>query len=406
MTFFVTLWKTNNQYIQIFYSNFNLIANKIQTENVISDFWIADEEDKNGLSILVEENGVPLKNLRAKETQKIRKKQFKKLENKAREDGIDTTTSPVSVEQYYSPVYKWKEAGSVYYGQIYSFLTEQGYRSLWLIQTFSNAQSEQLKIGLFFFLIDIGGIFLLYWVSVWFVGHSLKPVEENKKKQEEFIASASHELRSPLAVIKANLSLMKQEKERTEPCSQQIEKECNRMAHLIEDMLLLASTESGRWKVNVETVDVETLLIETYETYFSLCKEKNLRLEIDLPEEEMKHMRGDFMRMKQVLSILMDNALRFSKEGGHIVLRGSMRSSGKRKICIEVEDHGSGILEEKKECIFERFYQADSARSDKQHFGLGLSIAKQLVLLQQGVILCNDTKGGGATFSLYFLEIN
>ena len=406
LTLFVSSWKTRDNYMQTFHNNFNTIVSKLQIENTIKNLWVASQENKNHLIISIEENGIPLQLLREEKTQKLRKQQIDKLREFAKKDGIDASLSPVSVEEIRSRVYKWEEDSSFYYGQILIFSTDNGYRSLLCIEKFPNAKLNQIKTEAFFLLIDLLGIFLLYCVSVWFVGHSLKPLEENKRRQDEFVASASHELRSPLAVIKANLSLVKKQEEKKEVCLEQIGKECNRMAHLIDDMLLLASIDTGNWNVDLKTVEVENLIIETYETYLPLCKEKKIVLEIDLPEEEIKNMKGDMIRMKQVLSILMDNAIRFSKEGSKIVLRGNMLNMGKRKILLEVEDYGEGISLEKKEFIFERFYQEDKSRSDKNHFGLGLSIAKQLVVLQQGTIVCRDTKGGGATFSLYFLEMN
>ncbi|MFA9465830.1 MAG: sensor histidine kinase [Velocimicrobium sp.] len=406
LTLFVTAWRMEDMYKQTFYNNFNVISSKVQLDNTISNLWIASQEDKNHLVIAIEENATPLKQIGAKKNQIMKKKQVEKLRDFAKKDGVDPSIWPVSVEEIRSKVYQWKEASSFYYGQILIFATESGYRSVSLVEKFSDARKKRIEVVVAFLLIALFGIFLLYSVSVWFVKKSVKPLEENKKRQDEFVASASHELRSPLTVIKANLSFMKTQEEMSERCMDQINKECSRMTLLIEDMLLLASTESGSWKVEMNMVEVEHVMIETFETYLPLCKEKAIALVIDLEEEEMKNMKGDKNRVMQVLAILMDNAIRFSQKGSEITLRGKLLSHGKRKILLEVEDHGIGIFPERRELVFERFYQEDTSRSDKNHFGLGLSIARQLVMLQQGTIVCKETKGGGTTFSLAFLEMD
>ncbi len=406
LALFVSFSNTQNNYKQTFHNNFSVVVSKLQLENTITNQWIALQEDKNHLIICMEENGVKLKFLRARENQILREQQLEKLRAFARKDEIDSSLPPVSVEEIRSDVYQWEEDSSLYFGQVLIFSTSNGYRSLLLIEEFPNAKTEKMREVILFLLIDFFGMILLYWVSVWFVGQSLKPIKENKKRQDEFVAAASHELRSPLAVIKANLSLMKKEEEKQENSIEQIGKECNRMALLIEDMLLLASTDAGNWKMENQSVEADNLLIETYESYLPICREKKITLQIDLQEEEIKQIKGDPIRLKQVLSILMENAMRFSKEGSTIVLRGRMLIGGKHKVLLEVEDHGIGIPAEKRELVFERFYQEDVSRNDKSHFGLGLSIAKQIVTLHRGTIACKETNGGGATFSLCFLEID
>lgn len=208
LALFVSFSNTQNNYKQTFHNNFNVVVSKLQLENTISNQWIASQEDKNHLIICMEENGVRLKFLRARENQILREQQLEKLRALAKNDKIDSALPPVSVEEIRSDVYQWAEGSSLYYGQVLIFSTSNGYRSLLLVEEFPNAKTEREKEQILFLLIDLVGLFLLYWVSVWFVGQSLKPVKESKKRQDEFVAAASHELRSPLAVTKANLSMI------------------------------------------------------------------------------------------------------------------------------------------------------------------------------------------------------
>lgn len=99
--------------------------------------------------------------------------------------------------------------------------------------------------------------------------------------------------------------------------------------------------------------------------------------------------------MKQVITILLDNAISYTPAGGTVILKCSETA---KAYCIEVVDNGIGIDDTAKKRIFDRFYRADDSRTSKAHFGLGLSIAKEIVELHYGTILVSDTKGGGATF--------
>ena len=118
---------------------------------------------------------------------------------------------------------------------------------------------------------------------------------------------------------------------------------------------------------------------------------------MDLGEESYPKLHTDQERLFQILSIFLDNAVSYTPENGHIELRVKQSSKG---ITFLVIDHGTGIAEEDKPYIFQRFYCADKSRTDKSHFGLGLSIAEELSKMLSGNIGFKDTIGGGATFLL------
>lgn len=246
-------------------------------------------------------------------------------------------------------------------------------------------------------LLDCLGIAALFLVSSWMVNKSLKPVEESRRRQTEFIAAASHELKSPLAVIRANASAVMVEPERAEHFTKGIEKECSRLAALIEDMLLLASVDTRSWKIRKELLDMDTLLIEVYDLFYPFCREQGKDLQLKLQGDILPKAEGDRERIKQILAVLIDNAVTYTVENDTILLLGYVK---KNRIYLEVEDHGPGVVTEKKNEIFERFYRADKARKVKTHFGLGLSIARELTELHGGSITVSDTKGGGATFTV------
>ena len=294
-----------------------------------------------------------------------------------------------------------------YYGTILVFPTARSYQSLTLLGYRTPGIVLLKDQGPRFLLFDLLGIAALFLVSWYFVGKSLEPVEVSRKRQNEFIAAASHELRSPLAVIESSVTAIAAAEEssaapRSAECLEKqtqylknIRAECSRMAALVGDMLLLASTDAGSWSVKRETVDMDTLLIETYELYEPVCRSSGIRLFLDLPEETLPHITGDSFRLKQLLTILLDNAVSYTPEDRGITISAVVNG---KELTISVADQGCGIPPEARAHIFDRFYRGDSSRTDKRHFGLGLSIAKELAVLHGGRISVGETEGGGATF--------
>ena len=144
---------------------------------------------------------------------------------------------------------------------------------------------------------------------------------------------------------------------------------------------------------------MDTLLIDLLESVQPACREKGISLHLELPSEALPHVWGDPDRIRQIFMVLLDNARYYTPSGSSIFLQAQVDKK-KHFLYFQVEDEGCGISQENKPYVFDRFYQADSARSDKQHFGLGLSIAKELVLLHHGTITLSDTPKGGCCFTV------
>ncbi len=169
------------------------------------------------------------------------------------------------------------------------------------------------------------------------------------------------------------------------------------MSSLIDDMLLLSGMEAHTWSVEMRSAELDTLLLETFEAFEPVAAEKSIRLSIKLPETALPPCACDPGRIRQVLSILLHNAVSYTPEQGHICL--SLAYDGKfYRICVA--DNGIGISDYEKPRIFDRFYRADRSRNQKGHFGLGLSIASEIIKAHQGKILVGDTPGGGSTFTI------
>lgn len=253
---------------------------------------------------------------------------------------------------------------------------------------------EQLPMYLAIWIVTLLCVSL---VSRFLLKKALEPTERVMQSQKEFVASASHELKAPLAVIVANVENMQHEaqNEGLQGNLKVIDSECMRMSRLIKDMLLLASSDAEKWTIHTSEVNVDTLLISLYEAYEPRCMKKKIKLTLDLGEELFPVIMTDKERLFQLLSIYLDNALHYSPEGKEIQIRVDMSS---KELTFWIVDHGIGVEEKVKPFIFDRFYCADQSHTDKSHFGLGLSIAKELARMLQGKIGMEDTPGGGASF--------
>ena len=164
------------------------------------------------------------------------------------------------------------------------------------------------------------------------------------------------------------------------------------------DMLLLASSDAGSWSIKQETVDMDTLLIETYELFEPVCQSSQIRLFLDLPEETLPHVNGDASCLKQLLTILLDNAVSYTPANKKITISAAVNG---KEITVSVADQGGVIPADVRAHIFDRFYRVDKARSrESGGTGLGLSIAREIVQRHHGTIALAPHEGPGTTIRL------
>lgn len=273
----------------------------------------------------------------------------------------------------------------------------QGYKVILMFQQKKVMDLLILQLPLY------GLLWIASLLGVSFLSHALlkkalRPTELVLKSQKEFVASASHELKSPLAVIVANIEVLKNsDKQNTQiqKAMSIVDFECMRMSKLINDMLLLAASDAKTWTPHVSEVDIDTLLVTLYEAYEPMCIKKDISLQLDLSKESYPVLHTDKERCMQILHVFMENALAHTKHTTLIQIQTTIKAN---TITISIIDHGDGIKDEQKALIFNRFYCGDASHSKKSHFGLGLSIAKELATMLHGEIGCRDTLGGGATF--------
>lgn len=247
---------------------------------------------------------------------------------------------------------------------------------------------------------DILGVALLGIFFWFYTRRMLRPLSTNRRKQTEFIAAASHELRSPLTVMLSCLSSMKgASAEESEHFAEMILSEGKRMGRLIDDMLTLSHSDGSHFTISKTNVELDTLILSACEKFEPLALRKNISLDFSLPDSLSAPYACDRERIEQVLWILLDNALSYTPENGRVCLTLTETPD---RLCIRVEDNGPGIPDSEKEAVFDRFYRCDQSHKDKEHFGLGLSIAREIVHMHRGKIWAEDTPGGGASFVVLF----
>ena len=226
---------------------------------------------------------------------------------------------------------------------------------------------------------------------------TLGRLEQLFTSQQRFLADVSHELRTPLTVIKGNVDLMRRMKKVDEESLDNIEDEADRLTRLVGDLLLEAQAESGKLPLHFAPLELDTLLLEVFKEMRVLARE---RVHLKLPEIDQIMINGDRDRLKQVLINLISNAIKYTPQGGEVVLSLGKISNKARLI---VRDTGQGIPAEDLPHIFERFYRAEKSRTRSKigGFGLGLSIAYWIVNRHGGQIEVDSREGKGTTFCIY-----
>ncbi|HZZ14733.1 MAG TPA: heavy metal sensor histidine kinase [Candidatus Sulfotelmatobacter sp.] len=216
----------------------------------------------------------------------------------------------------------------------------------------------------------------------------------------EFTADASHELRTPIALIhtEAELALRRSRNESEyREALQQILVEADRTAKLIEELLALARADSGREALNIQSIDLAALLKESASKWSQVASLRNLQFEDRLPGPRLPVM-GDASALRRVIDILLDNAFKYTPMPGKVTLSAEERNG---RVIVNVEDTGVGIAPGDRDRIFERFYRVDKARSrELGGAGLGLAIAQWIVHLHKGTITVNSEPGAGSVFQV------
>lgn len=250
-----------------------------------------------------------------------------------------------------------------------------------LVAFMDNTVVNERAMTLFRYTLSFGGVALIlfFYLSVYLARKIVKPLEESYHKQKQFISDAGHELKTPVSVISANAELLSREIGDNQ-WLQNIQYENERMGMLVGQLLDLARTENVT--PQMEHIDFSRLVAGEVLPFESVAFEKGLVLNSNIAN--VISVEGNSTQLKQIVSILLDNAIRHSKEQGEVWLTLT-KEHGFAK--LSVINQGDEIPAEHREHIFERFYRVDTARNgEDKHYGLGLAIAKAIIISHKGYI--------------------
>lgn len=230
--------------------------------------------------------------------------------------------------------------------------------------------------------------------------YDVTQLEHLERVRQEFLSNVSHELRTPLTSILAFVETLEDGAIKDEENNQRflgvIRKNAQRMRRLIDDILELSFIESGNIEINAKKIALASLIRDVFTNLSSKAETHKIKLENEVAEDV--YIVADSVRLEQMLTNLIDNAVKFNSEKGTVTVRFEFKYE--RNI-ISISDTGEGISNEHLQRIFERFYRTDRARSrDIGGTGLGLAIVKHLARLHGGEISVHSVLGKGSTFSI------
>lgn len=247
-----------------------------------------------------------------------------------------------------------------------------------------------------------------FCAAYFLAGRAIAPLNEALLRQKRFVSDASHEIKTPLTVIKSEIEVAlldgsSSKKELTEVLESTLH-EIQKIENLTNQFLALSRLENKNIKVKSEKTNLNDLAHEVVATFNKIAKKEKIDLILDLDKANDFYVKTDKVLLAQVISIILENAIKYTPEGGKVYIK----TQKGRVATISIKDTGVGIPKESMPYIFDRLYQAETSRSftRKKGYGLGLSIAKSLSELLNISIYAKSKEGVGTTFTLCFKTPN
>ncbi|MFO0920395.1 MAG: HAMP domain-containing sensor histidine kinase [Candidatus Saccharimonadales bacterium] len=266
------------------------------------------------------------------------------------------------------------------------------------IQDSYNKATDEIIKNLFLmnmFVMSLGGI-----LSYSLAKKTLEPIERVHQSQARFSSDASHELRTPISVMRTEIEVALKNKslslnDAKEVLTSNLE-EVDRLSRMIDTLLSLSRLQAE--EVQLTKFSLNKLSDEIISDYANLSKGKDIKIVKDL---ELITMKSNKDYLGRAISILIDNAIKYSPEGSTVTIKSSIESN--HKVHISVTDQGSGIKPKDQAKIFDRFYRGEESRTKNNvdGVGLGLSLAKEIVTRLKGQIVLQETSTKGSTFAIY-----
>jgi signal transduction histidine kinase len=267
----------------------------------------------------------------------------------------------------------------------------------YVVQVIQLRSAEQRTLNTLLLVLVGGGVAVLLLAAVVgfvYAGSALVPIRESLRRQREFAADASHELRTPLTIVRGSVEDLRRHAD--QPVREvgealgDIESEVDHLTGLVEDLLLLARSDSGAVELRRDAVDLDEVAGEALQRLRSVADARGVALQLDAAPARLT---GDPDRLRQLIAILVDNAVRHSPAGGRVTVHVSPSPP-----TVRVDDQGKGIRPEDLPHLFDRFWRAADAPSGGT--GLGLSIAAWIAEHHGGTLRASNRPAGGASFEV------
>lgn len=251
-----------------------------------------------------------------------------------------------------------------------------------------------LKTSLFVSLLGLLGVFILV---LFFSRFTVKPIAETYAKQKQFITDASHELKTPLTIINANTEVIEMENGENE-WTDSIKNQVKRLTSLTNNLVTLSRMDEESRKIEACDFSLSETVRDEAEPFTALAKTAGKTLKLNIQDNII--LSGEEKSIRRLVSILLDNAVKYSDDGGIIEL--ILKQSGK-KTELTVQNSCSGIAKVSHDILFERFYRAETSRNSATGgYGIGLSLAKSIVESHNGNITAKSTDGKSIVFTVVF----
>lgn len=393
-------WQRQNRAAQaLFENNAQNLCGRLGEAASVADEWLWAQQRAFGGLLGVWDNGAPLRFTLLEQRDPDCAALFARAAGAAQGAGWQPGDTAARFVAYTVTA----PDGQTWWGVTATVPRGRGTLTLTALHTAAPPAGAWVELALVYGGLWLAGAAVLAALSWALAGRLLAPTRRAWQRQNEFIAAAGHELRSPLAVIKASIAAAQ------DPDAGQAQRagflhtaqrEADRLARLTGDLQVLAAGDAGALTIRPGPVAPDTLCIELYERYYLLARAQGRTLTLDLPAGRVPVIETDAGRLTQLLAVLMQNALDHTPPGTPVELALAVETGRRGGVRIAVTDHGPGIPDADKAKVFDRFFCADASRTRKENFGLGLSVARALARLLGAGLTLTDTPGGGATFTV------
>lgn len=269
---------------------------------------------------------------------------------------------------------------------------------------YSMSRKEVMTTIVFSVLLFAGSMLAFLLISIWLSGYAMRPVAKAWSQQQQFIADASHELKTPLTAILANNNILLANGESTineqRKWIDNSQAEAQHMKNLVNNMLFLAKSDNEKVQLMISDVSLSDIVTDTVLQFEPVAFEKGVLIDSNI--EKSITMQGDLTQLRQLIHILIDNACKYAGDEGHVSVDLHRNSAS---VVLSVNNNGKPIPSEDLPHIFERFYRSDKVRTQHNQeggYGLGLAIAKSIAERHKATISAASNETDGTTFTVTF----